>query len=68
MTTWKEPKRSWTYFARLLEQKSIGINHARYGPAKRQRLGMGPGGGAPVDPEKQRGKIPRNPGGIPSPP
>jgi hypothetical protein len=32
-----------TSFARRSEQKSIGINHARYGPAKETKIGSGAG-------------------------
>jgi hypothetical protein len=38
------------------------------GQQKRQRLGVGPGGGTLVDLEGQRDEIPGNPGRIPPPP
>ncbi len=38
------------------------------GQQKGQGLGVGPRGRAPMDPERQRGKIPGNPGRIPLPP
>ncbi|CAM6008427.1 unnamed protein product [Sphagnum balticum] len=38
------------------------------GQQKKQKLGMGPGGGIPMGPGRQRGEILGNPGRIPSPP
>jgi hypothetical protein len=35
--------RSWTPFARHLEQKSTGTNHVRYGLAKETKIGSGVG-------------------------